>query len=89
MQITHCVSANTKPHQLYWDDQGMGNLSHAQNARIRVAINCAYSCMKDSCTKDSCTKDSCTKDSCTKRRCFQGVSTNLLDKASHLTAFCA
>ena len=74
MQITHCVSANTKPHQLYWDDQGMGNLSHAQNARIRVAINCAYSCMKDSCTK---------------RRCFQGVSTNLLDKASHLTAFCA
>ena len=29
------------------------------------------------------------KDSCTKRLCLRRVSTNLLDKSSHLTAFCA
>ena len=29
------------------------------------------------------------KDSCMKRRCLQRVSTDLLDKANHLTAFCA
>ena len=29
------------------------------------------------------------KDSCMKRQCFWGVSTNVLDNVSHLTAFCA
>ena len=28
------------------------------------------------------------QDSCTKRRCFQGASTDLLDKTSHLNTFC-
>ena len=31
----------------------------------------------------------CTKDSCMKRWCLWRASTDLLDKASHLTAFCA
>ena len=35
------------------------------------------------------TKGSCTKDTYTKRRCLWRASTDLLDKASHLTAFCA
>ena len=45
------------------------------------------------CTSTTC--DDCnhynlwTKDSCTKRQGFQRASTNILDKANHLTAFCA
>ena len=35
------------------------------------------------------TKGSCTKDTYTKRRCLWRASTDLLDKVSHLTVFCA
>ena len=71
-----CVSANTRSHQPCWDDQ-----------EIEIAISCTEYTHKG--RHKLCIQLHCTKDSCTKRWCFQGVSIDLLDKASHLTAFCA
>ena len=41
------------------------------------------------CSYNLFVKDRCMKSSCTKRRCFWGLDTDLLIKASRLTAFCA
>ena len=53
------------------------------HARIHAFAHRQHDCY------DLWMKSSCTKDSCTKGRCPQRASINLLDKASHLTAFCA
>ena len=50
---------------------------------------CSIGCFHTLTMYDLQTKDICTKESYAKRRYFQGVSTDLVDKASHLTAFCA
>ena len=56
------------------------------HAHIRV---CASITRNDNDRYDLQMKDSCTKVSCTKRWCFQGASSDLLGKDSHLTVFCA